>query len=292
MRTGVQQIMLGTVTGKKERAQETLRRIKAAGYDGLELNRFMIHPSSLMIRLMTRAAGMPTGKGGGLDWKKLMEEAELSVISLHADLGSLEREADAVAAEAKSFGTDTVVITGMYRFDYGNEETVKDLARRLNQAGEGLKKAGLELLYHNHNVELTQVKPGIRAYEILMGETDPDRVNFEFDSFWFADAGADPGAWMRRLGKRMRMWHVTDRGFRLKGAAMTPIQKADSVELGTGCMDLEGLREIAMENGVTATVLESHRNWIDGDPVKSLEISAKWMEMGAFGAPGPFGEKS
>ena len=292
MRTGVQQIMLGTVTGKEGVARETLRRIKAAGYDGLELNRFMIHPSSLMIRMMTRAAGMPTGKGGGLDWKKLMEEAGLSVISLHADLGSLEREADAVAVEAKSFGTDTVVITGMYRFDYGNEETVKDLARRLNQAGEGLKKAGLELLYHNHNVELVQVKPGIRAYEILMEETDPGRVNFEFDSFWFADAGADPGAWMRRLGKRMRMWHVTDRGFRLKGAAMTPIQKADSVELGTGNMDLDGLREIAMENGVTATVLESHRNWIDGDPVKSLEISAKWMGMGAFGAPGPFGEKS
>ena len=35
---------------------------------------------------------MPTGKGGNLDWKKLMREAELSVISLHTDLGSLERK--------------------------------------------------------------------------------------------------------------------------------------------------------------------------------------------------------
>ena len=139
MRKAVQQIMLGTVTGNEAAARSTLQRIKAAGYDGLELNRFMIHPSSLMIRMMTRAAGMPTGKGGNLDWKKLLREANLSVVSLHTDLGSLEREADAVAQEAKDFDTDTLVITGMYRFDYGDEQAVRKLATRLNQAGVGLK---------------------------------------------------------------------------------------------------------------------------------------------------------
>ena len=92
MKKAVQQIMLGTVTGSESRARETLQKIKAAGYDGLELNRFMIHPSSLMVRLMTRAAGMPTGNGGKLDWHALLKESGLSVISLHADLGSLERE--------------------------------------------------------------------------------------------------------------------------------------------------------------------------------------------------------
>ncbi|MBR3068438.1 MAG: sugar phosphate isomerase/epimerase, partial [Lachnospiraceae bacterium] len=100
MKKAVQQIMLGTVTGNETQAHETLRKIKAAGYDGLELNRFMIHKSSLMVRLMTRAAGMPTGKGGALDWHALLAESGLSVVSLHADLGSLEREPEAVMAEA------------------------------------------------------------------------------------------------------------------------------------------------------------------------------------------------
>ena len=270
--------MLGTVTSSEAQARETLHRIKAAGYDGLELNRFMIHPSSMMVRLMTRAAGMPTGNGGRLDWHALVKESGLEVLSLHADLGSLEREGEAVAAEAESFGTDTVVITGMYRFDYGDEETARDLARRLNAAGEALKKRGIGLLYHNHNVELLQVKPGLRAYELLLDETDPAFVNFEFDSYWFTDGGADAKDWMRRLGSRMKLWHVTDRGFRQKGAAMTPILKADSVELGTGSMDLEGLLAIARENGTRAAVLESHKNWIDKDPVKSLELSARWLK--------------
>ena len=270
--------MLGTVTGSEAAARSTLQRIKAAGYDGLELNRFMIHPSSMMVRLMTRAAGMPTGKGGKLDWKKLMRETDLSVISLHTDLGSLEREPDAVAEEAREYGTDKLVITGMYRFDYGDEKAVRELAQRLNKAGEALQKHGLSLLYHNHNVELLQVKPGLRAYDLLLSETDPAHVGFEFDSFWFTDGGADAKGWMRRLGSRMKLWHITDRGCRQKGPYMTPILKQDSMELGTGNMDLDGLLAIALQNGVQGVVLESHKNWIDKDPVKSLELSAKWLK--------------
>ena len=277
MKTYVQQIMLGTVTGSEAQARKTLQSIKAAGYDGLELNRFMIHPSSLMVRLMTRAAGMPTGKGGNLDWHSLLKEAGLSVASLHADLGSLEREPEAVAEEANSCGTDKVVITGMYRFDYSNEAAVRELAQRLNKVGETLKAKGIDLLYHNHNVELLQVRPGLRAYDVLLGDTDPVCVNFEFDSYWFTDGGADAKRWMAKLGGRMKLWHINDRGSRQTGPAMTPILKADSMELGTGNMDLNGLWEIALANGVEAVVLESHKNWIDKDPVKSLELSARWL---------------
>ena len=276
MKKAVQQIMLGTVTGSESRARETLQRIKAAGYDGLELNRFMIHPSSLMVRMMTRAAGMPTGNGGRLDWHALLRESGLSVISLHADLGSIERETDAVIAEAKSFSTDRVVITGMYRFDYTDETAVRALAERLNRAGEALGAQGIRLFYHNHNVELLHAGSR-RAYDVLLDETDPAQVNFEFDSYWFTEGGADAKVWMKRLGRRMRLWHVTDRGSRHSGSAMTPILKSDSVELGTGNMDLDALLAIARENGVEAVVLESHKNWVGNDPVKSLEMSAKWL---------------
>ena len=277
MKSYVQQIMLGSVTANESQARETLKRIKAAGYDGLELNRFMIHPSSLMVRLMTRAAGMPTGNGGKLDWHALLKESGLSVASFHADLGSLEREAETVMEEAESFQTDKIVITGMYRFDYSDEKTVRDLAQRLNKAGEALKNAGKSLLYHNHNVELLTVGSGQRAYDILLSDTDPELVNFEFDSYWFTDGGADAKAWMRKLGSRMKLWHINDRGSRQAGPAMTPILKADSMELGTGNMDLDGLWSAAAENGVTDIVLESHKNWVNKDPVKSLELSARWL---------------
>ena len=91
------------------------------------------------------------------------------------------------------------------------------------------------------------------------------------------DGGADAAKIMQRLGNRMVMWHINDRGCRNKGPYMTPIVKPDSMELGTGNIDLDNLMELAVENGVEAIVLESHKNWIDNNPIKSLNLSAKWL---------------
>ena len=275
----VQQFMLGSVLKKEASVRETLAAIKAAGYDSIELCGFMLHPMGFLIRMLTKAAGMPVGSGGNLDWERLVKESGLNVVSVHQDLGSIERDAKAVAEEAKKFGTDKVVITGMYRFDYGGEKAVRELAQRLNEAGKCLAEQGIQLLYHNHNCELRKVNPQKCAYDILLEETDPEYVNFEFDSYWFTEGGADAKLWMRRLGNRMKLWHINDRGTRMTGPAMTPILKTDSMELGTGNMDLAGLSEIAKENGIEAVILESHRNWIENSPVKSLQLSAQWLNQ-------------
>lgn len=276
-RKAVQQFMLGSVLKNEASVKETLASIREAGYDSIELCGFMLHPMGFLVRMLTKAAGMPVGSGGNLDWEHLVKESGLHVVSIHQDLGSIERDARAVAEEARRFGTDTVVITGMYRFDYGSEEAVRQLAHRLNEAGERLAEQEIRLLYHNHNCELRKTGGQKCAYDILLDETDSAYVGFEFDSYWFTEGGADAKWWMRRLGSRMKLWHINDRGTRLAGPAMTPILKTDSMELGTGNMDLDGLTEIARQNGVEAVILESHRNWIDNSPVKSLQLSAKWL---------------
>ena len=273
----VQQFQLGTVLGSEAGARQTLRLMKEAGYEGIELCGFMIKPTPFLVKLLTKAAGMPVGGGGKLDWHALVKEAGLAVISVHEDLGSIERDPAAVAAEAQSFGTRYVVITGMYRFAYGSEAAVRDLAARLNAAGKALAQRGVRLLYHNHNCEFLKVAPGLTAYERLLQETDPQFVNFEFDSYWAADAGACPLAWMKKLGSRMKLYHINDRGTRVSGPVMTPILKSDSMELGTGSMDLVPLVEQAKAAGVDAVILESHRNWIDGSPVKSFQVSAQFL---------------
>ena len=79
----VQQFMLGTVMNNEAQARDTMQKMKAAGYDGIELCGFMIHPAGLMVRLMTKAAGMPVGKGGNLDWMSLVKDSGLQVVSLH-----------------------------------------------------------------------------------------------------------------------------------------------------------------------------------------------------------------
>lgn len=276
--TAVQQIMIGTKCNNYDDALQTLLHMKDAGYEAIELNDFMIHKSSILVKLMTKFSGMPIGNGGKLDWPKLIEESGLKVISLHSDLVSIENDAKAVADEAKNFGTDIVVITGMYKFDYSSLEEVKKLAERLNQAGKALLEEGIRLLYHNHNVELQKVTSEKTAYDVIIEETDPKYVNFEFDSYWMTDGGANVPALMEKLGSRMKLWHINDRGYTKSGPYMTPILKENATELGYGNMDLDTLAAIALENGVEGVILETHKNWVDKDPVKSLQVSAEYIQ--------------
>lgn len=273
----VQQIMLGSVTKNEKETLETLNRIKKAGYDGIELNGFMIRPTSFLVRIMTKMAGMPVGKGGNYDWASLVKQAGLQVVSVHEDLGTIQRESDNVITEAKNFGTDKVVITGMYRFDYSDKNTVLKLARDLNEAGKTLKQSGIHLLYHNHNCEFRKVESEKTAYDLLFENTDPDLVGFEFDSYWPTEAGISAISLMKKLGSRMKLYHINDRGTRLEGASMTPILKSDSMELGYGNMNLKELVTQALRVNVDAIILESHKNWIDKSPLRSLEVSSEFM---------------
>lgn len=275
----VQQIMLGTVTGNEEKARETLRAVKTAGYDGIELNSFMVNPTPLMVRMLTKAAGMPTGKGGNLDWARLTKEAGLSVVSLHKDLGGIKKDINATVEEAKKYETSNVVITGMYRFDYRDKTLVDDLCKQLNNVGKSLKKEGIQLLYHNHNYEFQKVQGKQTAYEYLIANTNPEYVGFEFDSYWPTEAGVCALDVMKSLGQRMKLYHINDRGTKLQKPVMTPILKSDSCELGYGNMNLEALCKQALSVGVNAVVLESHKNWIDNSPIKSLQASADFMNQ-------------
>ena len=273
----VQQIMPGSVTKNEKETLETLHRIKKAGYDGIELNGFMIRPTSFLVRIMTKMAGMPVGKGCNYDWASLVKQAGLQVISVHEDPGTIQRESDTVITEAKNFGTDKVVITGMYRFDYSDKNTVLKLARDLNEAGKTLKQSGIHLLYHNHNCEFRKVESEKTAYDLLFENTDPDLVGFEFDSYWPTEAGISAISLMKKLGSRMKLYHINDRGTRLEGASMTPILKSDSMELGYGNMNLKELVTQALRVNVDAIILESHKNWIDKSPLRSLEVSSEFM---------------
>lgn len=269
--------MLGTVTGKEAKAKETLSAMKAAGYDGIELNSFMVNPTPLMVRMLTKAAGMPTGKGGNLDWAALTADAGLTVVSLHKDLGGIEREFYQTVEEAKKYRTHNVVITGMYRFDYRDKAAVEALCERMNKAGKQLREEGIRLLYHNHNYEFQKVDETQTAYEFIVENTNPEYVNFEFDSYWPTEAGVAALDVMKRLDSRLKLYHINDRGTRLKKPVMTPILTSDSMELGYGNMNLTALTDQALSAGAEAIILESHKNWVDNSPVKSFQVSAKFM---------------
>lgn len=156
------------------------------------------------------------------------------------------------------------------------------MTERLNNAGKALKDHSIHLLYHNHNVELQKITAEKTAHDIIIEGTKPEYVNFDFDSYWMVDGGAPVMQIMEKLGQRMKLWHITDRGCRQHGPYMTPILIENTVELGTGNMDLDTLFEIALKKGTKGIILETHKNWIDNDPIKSFQVSAEYLQKHFF----------
>ena len=270
--------MIGSACKDEKTTLSTLKRIKQVGYDGIELNLFMIESTPFIVRLLTKMAGMPVGKGANIYWPDMLKESRLKATSLHADLGSLENRIDEVISKARELDTNKIVITGMYRFDYGNYDDVKSLAKRLDKVGARLHESDLQLLYHNHNVEFLKVDNKYTAYEMILKDTDPDLVKVEFDSYWPAEAGVDFIPLMEQLGERLVLYHINDRGTRLKKVPITPILKSDSIELGYGNMPLKRILGLDCIKNVDAIILESHRNWVNNNPIESLEKSIAFLQ--------------
>ena len=122
----------------------------------------------------------------------------------------------------------------------------KATADLLNTKGAALKAAGLQLGYHNHNVEFAPVG-GTTGLEVLLANTDPALVHFEMDAGWVVAAGHDPLALLKAHPHRFRQMHVKD----VKATTKPNFAfQQDPTEVGSGIIDWKRLLAASYAAGV------------------------------------------
>lgn len=119
-------------------------------------------------------------------------------------------------------------------------------AERFNQIGSEMKDRGIQVGYHNHNLEFAPLGD-TTPFAVLMGETDPDLIKLELDLGWVAQAGLDPAAVLREQGSRVTMLHVKDVA---AGGANSFYFNATPAEVGSGRLDWKTILPLAAEVGV------------------------------------------
>ena len=184
-------------------AKTTLKAVADAGYKYVE------------------AAGYDNGKFYGMTPKEFKEELKklgLTPISTHQGSVTLEN-ADAQIADVKAAGFKYFVIPvppmGLFKYDaatktMGMTGGMENLANILNTLGEKCSKAGLQLLYHNHDFEFAKDKDGVATLDYLLEHCNPKNVNFQMDLYWVTKAGEDPVAYFKKYPGRFKIWHVKD----------------------------------------------------------------------------------
>ena len=116
---------------------------------------------------------------------------------------------------------------------YDDPEFWQFLAERMNRAGELAKAAGLQFYYHNHNFEFENKQAdGTPFYDLLLEQTDRDKVLFELDLYWIIRGGENPLAYLAADPSRYFAYHVKDRTWKPRGEDIQ-----DFEDVGPGAID-------------------------------------------------------
>ena len=224
-------------------AEGTLRRVPGLGFDGVEL---------------AGTYGWPADR-----WQALLAATNLTVIAAHVGLDSLEKDLASHLHFYQALGTRRLVVSALPRAQQ-NAGRYHDGACRLNAVARQLSGAGFSLAYHNHAYEfelLDKTAPAC-GMDLLLAETDPALVGFEFDTFWLESAGRDAVAFIRQHANRVAQIHAKD------------LRKRDreDVPAGQGDVDFRTLMPFCSAND-WPVILEYER----GNAIEAVRQGAAYL---------------
>ena len=149
-------------------------------------------------------------------------------------------------------------------------------AEQFNRLGEQLQRAGLQLGYHNHAVDLKRFGDAV-AFDTLIELTDPRLVTFEMDCGHVIHAGADPIAYLRKYRTRIGLLHLKDLKAGFETSTTLDTESKDvNTELGAGQIDWPRLFRAAKECDIKHYFVE-HEGKMDHSPMEAIKLSYEFL---------------
>lgn len=173
--------------------------------------------------------------------------------------------------DAAAVGQQFMVIAYLMP-DERKPDDYRQLYGLLNRGGEAVKKAGMQLAYHNHDFEFTEKVDGQKPYDLILKNTDPKLVRMEVDLYWITKAGESAPEYFKKHPGRFPLWHVKD-------MAKTPQQ--EFAEVGQGSMDFAALFKHAKTAGLKHYFVEQDES--KRPPLESVKMSADFIKNAAWG---------
>ena len=207
------------------------------------------------------------------EFKSVLDSLELKAISAHMGMVTLEN-ADQLIADVKAAGITYFVIPvppmGMFTVDpatntLGMKGTAAELVSIMNTIGEKCHKAGLKLLYHNHDFEFMPLADGTVIEDVLLEKCNPEWVNFQMDLFWVTKANANALTYFEKYPGRFKAWHVKDMD---KEGKFAPV--------GTGTIDFKSILAQKEKSGMEFYLVEQDQTF-GLDPMEAIKISQKGL---------------
>jgi len=219
-------------------------------------------------------------EGGGTyglpmdEYKKLLAQNNLKMVSIGADFQKLADDPQAVLDEAKAFGAKYVMCAWIPH--NGDNFTIDDMKKAqavFTKAGKLLYDNGITFCYHTHGYEFRPYEGGT-LFDYLVKNTDPRYVNFEMDVFWVKHPGQDPVALLKKYPKRFKMLHLKDRKPGTEGNQGGHAPEETNVVLGQGDVGIAAIMKAARQIPVKHYFIEDE----SPNPVEQIPQSLQYLK--------------
>jgi sugar phosphate isomerase/epimerase len=200
--------------------------------------------------------------------KKALDDAGLTVCATHESGDLILNNPGAVSERLQTIGATQTAYPYPAGIDFGSEEVIRDLAKRLDAAGATLAKNGHTLSYHNHAIEFVRFGKST-VLDYLYESTNPSHLKAEIDTYWVQYGGGDPAAWIEKLPGRVPLLHLKDYVF-------TTENKPFFGEVGHGNLDWPRILKAAGRSGSQWLIVEQDE--CAGDPFVSLRKSYEYLQ--------------
>ena len=222
---------------------------------------------------------------GPPEFKKLLDDLGLQMKSGHTVMGqkawdeSKNEFTDAwkyTVEDAAVVGQEYVIspwLDESYRKDI---DGLKKFLAVFNKSGELCKKSGMRFGYHNHDFEFNTMVDGMRLYDIILKETDPDLVIQQMDMGNMYGAGGRALDLLKQYPNRFKSFHVKDE---IKSDKKDSMGGYESTILGTGVIPVKEVLDNGNKSGDVHFIIEqeSYQGKAPLDCVKEdLDIMKKW----------------
>lgn len=221
--------------------------------------------------------------------KKVLADTGTQIISAHIYPFDKEKY-KAILEYNAEIGTRDMIYP-MDRFQ--DQDDVMRRCELLNEYGEMTNEYGMRFSYHNHANEFMTVSRRM-IMDLILDNTDADKVGFELDTYWAMRAGVDPIEYIHKFSDRICLLHQKDMPKESKSPinifrklereveaehmaafryCKQCVDDTDFTEIGTGIMDIQGILDAANEVGsIDYMILEQDTTRL-ADEIASIKRS-------------------
>ena len=210
---------------------------------------------------MVETSGDLYAKMPAAELRAALDEAGLRAATGMYPYVAIRDETDRVIAAARTLGQEYVCIPALPEELRPDREAYRTLMVEFNELGGRLRDAGLVLAYHNHAGEFETLGGDAPILDLMLEETDPDRVAFELDLYWIDKAGYSPLDYIQRYPGRFPLYHLKD---------STGGAEKDFAPVGAGVLDFAAILSAANAAGYRYGFVEHDR---PAQPLESMRTS-------------------